>query len=301
MAACVRNPAPASLWRAFYFCTLLLGLGILGAMAAPKPASPPATPFLQLGRPDQAEGAKALAQLRRQGIAGSYYLEFQLRLMPRRGAERIVPGVMWGAQNSLGPITRVQLAAGTPAARRLLIQSGPEAAVWQLLPGATPPELLDARSLFQPIVAEADLTPFDLQMPFVHWPDFVYEGLTRFRGRPAHVFLLRPPAGFAAKNPQLQGVRVQLDSQFNALVQVELLGAGDRVTKTTTVVDLKKVGDQWIVKTIDVRDEMTRNKTRLSMTAAALGLDLLGTLFEPGQLAGEVSPPSAATITRIAL
>ncbi len=298
MAASGLCPAPASLWRAFFVGTLMLGASRI--KAAPISGNQPATPFLQLSRPDQAEGARALAQLRRQGIAGNYFLEFQLRLMPRRGAEQLFAGLMWGGQNGQGTISRVQLAPGTPAARRLLIQNGPQPAVWQLAPGAAQPELLDGRSLFVPMIAETDLTPFDLQMPFIHWPDFVYEGLTRFRGRPAHVFLLRPPAGFAAKNPQLQGVRVQLDSQFNAFVQVELLGAGDRVTKTTTVVDLKKVGDQWIVKSIDVRDEMTRNKTRLSVTGAALGLEFSAVIFEPARLTEELTPPAAAGLTRIA-
>jgi hypothetical protein len=298
MAAFGFSTAPASLWRAFFVG--ILTLGGTGATAAPGNAHQPATPFLQLGRPDQAEGARALGRLRRQGIAGSYFLEFQLRLMPRRGAEQLYAGMMWGGQNGLGTISRVQLAPGTPAARRLLIQNGPQPAVWQLSPGAAQPELLGGRSLLQPMIAGTDLTPFDLQMPFIHWPDFVYEGLTRFRGRPAHVFLLRPPPEFATGNPELRGVRVQLDSQFNALVQVELLGAGDLVTKTTTVVDLKKVADQWIVKTIDVRDEVTRDKTRLSVTAAALGLDFSGALFEPAQLTGDVPPPAAAAITRIA-
>jgi hypothetical protein len=290
--------APAGPWRAFFVAALFLGSA--AATAGPTTGNPQATPFVQLGRPDQAEGAKALGQLRRQGIAGSYFLEFQLRLMPRRGEERLSSGVMWGGQNEHGTITRVQLEAGTPAARRLLIQNGPRPAVWQLAPNATEPVLLDDASLFLPVTPGTDLTPFDLQMPFIHWQDFVYEGLTRFRGRPAHVFLLRPPAEFAAKAPKLGGVRVQLDSQFNALVQVELLGTDGRVTKTTTVVDLKKIGEQWIVKSIDVRDEVTRNKTRFSVTGAALALDFSAALFEPARLADEIAAPAQAQIVRIA-
>ncbi len=288
--------APALNWRAFLFTAVFIGPSVL---AAPRPANEAPAPFLQLGEPDQAEGAKALEQLRRQGIAGDYYLEFQLRLMPRRGAERLFSGAMWGAQNDAGLVSRVQLAAGSPEARDLLIQNGSQPAVWESSPAHPAAVALDGAKLFQPLLPGIDITPFDLQMPFIHWADFRYDGLTRFAGRPAHMFLLRPPAAFAAANPGLKGVRVQLDSQFNALVQVELLGDGDRVTKTTTVVDLKKVSGQWIVKTIDVRDETTKNKTRLSITGAALGLTLADAIFQPAELAIAPAVPAAEKITRI--
>jgi hypothetical protein len=94
-------------------------------------------------------------------------------------------------------------------------------------------------------------------------------------------------------------VRVHLDTQFNALVQTELLGERDRVTKTLSLVDLKRIGEQWIPKTFDLRDEGTRNKTRVSVTAAALGLEFAGTLFEPAMLMEPVRPPDAARMTQI--
>lgn len=289
--------APALKGRAFLFMAVLL-LGVT-ALAAPKPANESPAPLMQFGAPDQTEGAKALEQLRRQGIAGDYYLEFQLRFMPRRGAELLYAGAMWGAQNDAGLVSRVQLGAGTPEARQLLIQNGAAPAVWGSTSAHPAAVRLDGPELFAPLLPGIDITPFDLQMPFIHWADFRYDGLTRFAGRPAHIFLLRPPAGFALAHPALKGVRVLLDSQFNALVQVELLGEGDRVTKTTTVVDLKKVDGQWIVKTIDVRDEATKNKTRLSITAASLGLSLSDALFAPAGLAVEPTLPPAGKITRI--
>lgn len=292
------SPTPAGQWRAFFVCAIL-AVRLTGAPPANTGTGAP-SPYLQAGQPDQAEGKKALDQLRRQGIQGNYFLEFQLRVMPRRGEERTFAGVLWGGQNALGAVTRVQLASGTADAKCLLIQNGPQPAAWQITGGGTRAELIDGDALFAPLATGTDITAFDLQMPFIHWPDFVYEGLTRFRGRPAHIFLLRPPAAFAEKNSGLRGVRLQLDSQFNALVQVELLGARDRVTKTTSLVDLKKVGEQWIVKTIDVRDETTRNKTRLSVTGAALGLEFSGVLFESERLAEDIAPPPAARVAKIA-
>lgn len=290
--------APASLWRAFFVSACLAAAA---GQAAPSTNSAP--PLARVGKVDQGDGREALQSLRRLGISGNYYLEIQLRVMPRRGDERLIAGKIWGGRNATGPVSRVSLAlpgatAGTTAERRLLIQNGPRSAAWRRDAGGAV-EMLGVASLFEPLVAETEMTAFDLMMPFIYWNDFTYEGLTRFRGRPAHVILLRPPADFAVRHPELKGVRVQLDAQFNALVQFELLGAGDIVTKTLSLVDLKKVGDQWIPRTFDLRDERTRNKTRFDVTAAALGLDFSGALFEPAQLEVDVAPPPATAIKRL--
>ena len=70
-------------------------------------------------------------------------------------------------------------------------------------------------------------------MSFLYWTDFVYEGVARVRGRPAHSFLLYPPADVAAARPELTGVRVLLDTQFQQLVQAEQLGAKGASVKTS--------------------------------------------------------------------
>lgn len=287
----VFRTAPAVLWRAFFLAASLATT----VFAAPGPAKTP-PPLQQFGAANSAEARAALEQMRRQGIAGDYYLEFQLRVMPRRGDERLIAGRMWGGRNEIGPLTRVSLAAAADGAdRRLLIQNGPRSSVWRWDP-AKGVEMLGVSALFEPLVAGTEITAFDLQMPFIYWENFSYEGLARVRGRPAHVLVMKPPAEFAAKHPTLTGVRVNVDTQFNALMQTELLGSGGVVVKTLSVVDLKKVGEQWIVKTVDVRDEATHNKTRFSVVAAALDLDFAGGLFAPAQLADEARPPTAGLV-----
>ena len=63
--------------------------------------------------------------------------------------------------------------------------------------------------------------------------------------------------------------------------------------KTISLLDLKKVGEQWLVKTIDIRNARTRDKTRFSVTSAALGLEWPVALFGPDGLVDEppVVPP----------
>jgi len=284
---------PARVWRAFFLLATLSA----SAVAGPNTLTP--APLRQIGAPDTAEAREALDTLRHLGIAGSYFLEFDLRILPRRGEEQRISGRMWGTQGERGPLVRVELGQG-PTAVRLLIQRGPEPAVWRYGGGAAGVEKLGVAALFQPLMPGTDLTVFDLEMPYIYWNDFTYQGLVRYNGRPTHVITLRPPAEFAKKYPGLAGVRVKLDTQYSAPVQTELLGSADAATKTITIVDLRKVGEQWLVKTIDARDEVSRNKTRLIVLAAALNLEFSPTLFEPAQLTEAIRPP-AVPLTQIGL
>lgn len=225
---------------------------------------------------DQTEGARILGAFRQTGIAGLHWLSFELRVLPHRGDERVRRGELLGGEGPHGPLTRLTLDG-----MRWLIQSGSTPAAWVLANGTVRP-VTPAETL-QPL-ADSDCTLFDLQMPFLHWSDFVYEGLAKVRSRPAHSFLLYPPADFAAVRPDLTAVRVFLDTQFQALVQVEQLGSDGRPGKSMTLLDLKKVGEQWLVKSVDLRNLVTRDKTRLTFKAVALGLALPEDTFSPPQL-----------------
>ena len=292
-----RSFAPALIRRAFFMAGVAMGLPAANAQRAP---AAPET-FGNAGRVDQAEGRRILEDFRAKGIAGQYFLEFQLRVLPARGAERVIAGRMWGTRNGQGELTRVAIDAAA-GELRLLIQNGAQPGVWnRAVEGSGPGVALAEAALLEP-VAGTDLTPFDLQRPFLYWTEVEYQGLTRVLGRPAHTYLLRPSAGFAAKYPALAAVRVYLDSQYEALVKTEYLGPGSRVTKSMAVLDLKKLeargGEQWIVKSVDLRNEATRNKTRFQVTAAALNQDIPPAAFTPAGLAEKLAAP--AVVTRIA-
>jgi len=233
--------------------------------------------YLSTGKPDQAEGARILSEFHQAGIAGTYWLDFTLRVMPREGAETVVAGQMIGTRSDQGPLTRLMVGP-----RQWLIQTGLQPATWTTGEGKEP-QLMTAAATLDPL-AGTDFTVFDLQMPFLYWTDFVYEGLARIRGRPAHSFVLYPPADLAASRPGLTGVRVLLDTQFQALVQAEFLGDKSVVEKTISILDLKKVGDHWIPKSIDFRNQVTRGKTRFTVVAAALDLVLPPETFDPAAL-----------------
>lgn len=264
-------------------CTVFGLAFFLAALAVAQSRVRPEPRYAFTGAADQVDGRRILAEFRRLGLAGDYALDFSLRVMPRRGVERTVSGRLYGTRAEAGPLTLVEFPAGTPGARRLLVQNGEQAAVWTVPADGADSVAVGAAQLFAPL-AETDLTAFDLQMPFLFWTDFIFEGLVSVRGRPAHRFLAYPPAEVAQARPELTGVRFYLDTQFSALVQAEELGPDQTALKTISVVDLKRTQDQWIVRTIDLRDEVTRNKTRFRITAAALGLTLPRIVFSPAHL-----------------
>lgn len=228
-----------------------------------------------------------LVQFRDVGIQGDYRLGFELRVLPRKGAERQLVGEMAGTPGPSGPLTRLRIddLANPGAGRRqaFLWQGGsaPAAWSWSATANQGSPAAIGPEEALQPIHG-TDLTLFDLQMPFLHWADFVYEGVANVRGRPAHAFLLYPPAGFPVSGPA--AVRVFLDTQFSAMTQAEWVGGDGLAVKTVTVLDLKKVGEQWLVKSIDLRNHRSRDKTRFSLTSAALGQAVPAEFFQPGQL-----------------
>ncbi len=260
-------------YRAFFFTLAAfcdsVGWGQAGYRPAPS--------YIAAGKPDQAEGARVLHEFQNVGISGTYWLDFQLQVLPHRGEEKTIAGELIGTRSDQGPVTRLKIGPDS-----WLIQSGSQPSAWRSQSGAKP-EPLSAAQTLDPL-AGTDLTIFELQMPFLYWTDFMYEGLDRIRGRPAHRFVLYPPKDLAAARPELTGIRVYLDTQFPSLVQAELLGPKGSVDKIITILDLKKVGERWVPKSIDFRNNVTHGKTRFIVRAAALDLALREDVFNPTKL-----------------
>src|SRR3954470_2194945 len=107
--------APATFWRAFCFSLLTAGF-VFAAQPVPKPPE-----LAQFGKPDAKEAARLIEQVRQAGIAGQYFLEFELRALPLRGPEKVFNGVLWGGRNAQGVVMRIELTDGAGATHRLLL------------------------------------------------------------------------------------------------------------------------------------------------------------------------------------
>ena len=115
-------------------------------------------------------------------------------------------------------------------------------------------------------------------------------------GRPSHAFVFPAPAAFKAQYPDISAARAYLDTQFNVPMQTRNRWSAGKVIKTWAVLSLKTVEKQTLPKSVDYRNEVTRDKTRLQITGTALNLKLPPTLFQPASLA---QPADAAPASRI--
>lgn len=235
---------------------------------------------------DVAQGQERMADFRNQRLDGDYVFIFSLEQIPRRGQSRTFQGVMWGSWNALGPITRVRIestdsvADAEAYAVEAILQNGPQPEAWvRELPEGKFRQLQGA-DLFEDILPGLDYRWFDLQMPFLYWDDFDYHGPARVNGRPAHRFMIYPPATFDLPESEFDRVRLALDSGYNALLRVDLLYVDEPVA-SLRVRRFREIRGQWIVRQIDWVNERTRDRAQFSVDQAAVGVVLPRAVFDP--------------------
>lgn len=226
---------------------------------------------------DQVEGVKRMASFRSQRLAGDYCFRFELEHLPRRGKKVTHYGMMWGSWNEQGPVTRIQLLtsdvnAANEETLELIIQNGLEPKVWSRTSIDDAFTQLEVAAIFEPVLPSVVYTPFDLQMPFIYWNEFEYEGPGRVQSRVAQQFLMMPPEGSVATERGIQSVRIGLDDAYDALLRVEVLGQSDEMLSRFTVESFKKVQQQYIVKEVTLKDYASKDRTRFKVKAASVGL-----------------------------
>ncbi len=237
---------------------------------------------------DQAEGVKRMAAFRSQRLDGDYCFRFELEHLPRRGKKITYSGTMWGSWNEEGPVTRIELKASAQSQEvgavndliELIIQNGRAAKAWSRHGGQGAFEMIEGDALFEPVIPGITYSAFDLQMPFVYWDAFTYEGPGRVQSRVVQQFLVKPPAGSAAITDGIHSVRIGLDDAYDALLRVEILDADEVELSRFTVESFKKVQGQYIVKKITLKDNASKDRTRFRVKEASVGLLLDRSMFD---------------------
>lgn len=236
----------------------------------------------------------ALEEFRTQRWGGEFSFKFELKHMPRRGDTSLYSGQLWAKWNIKRPLTRIEVyglpGQGIPSVK-LLVENGPDPQAWSTGTGASPQvEILSDADLFTPLMPGVTVTPFDLQMPFIYWDHYEFEGTARKRGRLTYTYLMHAPEDIRALNQELATVRIFLDAKLKELVQAEALDAEGNPLKAFNILSFKKSQGVMFPKTIDFLDEQSRDKTRMRVIAAAFDRNLPDTLFVPSLLNEEAEP-----------
>jgi hypothetical protein len=238
---------------------------------------------------DQAESSHRIESFRAQRLQGDFCFKFQLEQKPRRGQTVRYDGIMYGSWNERGPISRFQLfptqmgqqvsLAAEPI--EMIVQNGLVPEVWIRKQASKSFSLIEGSALFEPVFDGVLYTPFDLQMPFIYWEDYSYEGPSRVLSRIGQRFLMQPPEGSLAKNDGITAVRIALDDAYYALLQVEVLNEEGVPRSSFTVRGLKKVQGQYIVKTVQLKNLFSKDATDFKVKAASVGLVFDAAIFDP--------------------
>jgi hypothetical protein len=282
-----QRPAVFGFAVAGLFCACLPSVSVYAQRAGGDKSVPRA-----MERIDQEEGARRLAAFRQQRLDGDYFFQFELQHKPNRSSRTIrYQGVMWGSWNEFGPVTRLKVSpaqasrgssVALPEAVELILQNGVSPRAWIRYSEADEFVLLAGDGLFEPILPGLLFSAFDLQMPFVYWEDFVYEGPTLVGiSRVAQQFLMQPPVGSASAALGIQGVRIELDDTYDALLRIEVLGEDGELSSRFAVESFQKVQEQYIVKGITLTDYPSKDSTTFKVKAASVGIVLDRELFSP--------------------
>lgn len=238
---------------------------------------------------EEEEAAKILGNFRTQWLDKNFCFQFQLEHKPRRGRKVRYDGIMYGSWNKGGPVSRVRLftdelgkdTAATQSPVEIIVQNGMSPKVWIRRQNSQPFVEIGDESMFEPIFDGVVYSPFDLQMPFIFWQKYAYEGPSRVLSRIGQKFLMHAPEGSLADTEGISAVRVSVDDTYYALLRAEVLQGDKKVRSRFTVRGIKKAQDRHIVSKIELKNMLTKDATDFKVKAAGLGMEFDKALFDP--------------------
>src|SRR5690606_18339339 len=105
------------------------------------------------------------------------------------------------------------------------------------------------------------------------------------------------PEEFQKSFPDILRVDMALDAQFDALIQASVVSVNDeRPLRSFNVLSFKKVGEQYIVGSTEMREEISRDRTLFEITDAILNIQLPAELFHGDGLPRVVDIPASEYI-----
>ena len=234
------------------------------------------------------QGQAFLAGFRHSRLSSDLCLRFEIVHKPRKGESLpAVQGTLWASSQGDAQLLRGEIkdAQGKPALAFITMKSAQRSRVWVSRQGAPAQELAEKAPLI-PLADGLILSPFDLHLPFTHWPATAYLSSEK-RRRPVHVFDALNQIGHEPAK-----VNFAIDHAYGVLIQATCFDAQGKKTRTTQVEEFSKVEDQWMLAACSVLDETTRDADLLRITEAALGGNFTAKTFEPATLAQPAAQPA---------
>ena len=214
--------------------------------------------------------------------------------MPRRGAETECFGSIAGPTLRSG-VFRIEIFPdpGIVEQKVFLLRNPLEPRAWVGYQNQNILEVLSRDALLQPMIPGMNQTLFDFLMPFVFWEgEYLKSG--KVAGRPSHLYEFASPSWVTETMPDWSRVVLALDDAYQAPLRVEVFSETAQLLRSTTLRSYKKVGEEWIVKTLDCTNQKDRSNTRLEILAAATELDLNPSFFSEQKFKLPLPVPSSA-------
>jgi len=212
----------------------------------------------------------------------SYVYQFEFINFLQSGSNQVFHGILSGPSPH-SSIVRLDLLSDlksiNPLKSFLLIRDVNGSVAWQWNQNLHAAQLLTEKETLQPFINGVNHTPFDFMMPFINWSS-QYEKSGRVCGRHAHLFSFIFPNDNGYSRG-LKSVRVAIDDGYDVPLRMEYMDGGILPERTFSLQSFKKIGEQWVIKSIDVKDRDAKSTTRFELKGVAQHLDLSQGFFSP--------------------
>ncbi len=213
--------------------------------------------------------------------AKTFVFDFKLTHYPRQAEEMEYFGTMYGREISGQTLIRLTLKGGGKTCDYLFLRDGANnICAYKFADNAL--AKIPESALNSPIKSGLIYTYFDILTPYKFWEGEYIEPVRI--GQAAYLFLAKSP-----KKGVLPDVKIALSREFNHPVLTQILDESGIVQRSFTLGSVKKIGDYWIMKNAEIRDEISRDRDKFSIIRAALNENLDDSIFKPENLGKEAN------------
>jgi hypothetical protein len=234
--------------------SFVLALAQTGFAASPNPP-PPASPIVDPER----EGLELATRLRSTVPAESSEFTGVLEVTSRDGSIRSVPVLSkltvtptnWLVVYQSGPTNQ------TPSETLTITHTPGQPNAYALAIGTNPPASTGA--ITSPF-GRSDFWLIDLGLDFLHWPKQRAIRAEMTRSRPCRVLESAHPNPVAGAYSR---VLSWVDLETGGIIQAEAYDAQNKLLKKFAIGPVRKVGGQWQLREMRIRNVQTRQQTEL--------------------------------------